>query len=263
MNTIEVKKVTVTPELATAWLDKNKINRKVRSSHVDSISNQIKDGNWMLTHQGVAFSESGILLDGQHRLLAVEQSKIPVEMFVFFGLKDDVFKAIDSGVKRSMADLSRLDQWTAEAATRVCHIVYSGRNVTPERVMKIGTTKFIDVHKKLMKACASRSKYYSAVSFRVSACLAVMEGNSFDYVSQMYSDLNLMNANNLPPIALSLIKQVTLSTIKSNNHNDTLSRGFKVFSEENKHINRLMISDSDIRETILKVKEHILSELGE
>lgn len=61
----------VTPKMAAEWLKLNTANRKLRRWWASAIASAIKRGEYVCTHQGVAFSASGVLLDGQHRLVAI------------------------------------------------------------------------------------------------------------------------------------------------------------------------------------------------
>ena len=250
----QIQKMIVTPTQATNWLQSNKQNRNVRNYWVEQLTNQIKSGNWILTHQGIAISKSGVLIDGQHRLMAIQKANIPVEMFVCFDADESIFKAIDSGIKRSMSDLTKLNKLDAEVATRVCKILFYGQGITPDRVLSIGNTGFIQTHSKLLDVCSARLKYYGSVNVRASACLAVALGSSFDYVSKIYTDLNRMEVKNLPNLAAALVKQVASNSIQANNHGDCLARTLKVFTETNKNSVRLYVSEQEIKETYEKFK---------
>jgi hypothetical protein len=94
----------VTPEMAAAWLTANTANRAVRRSHAVSLARLMRAGEWRLTHQGVAFDRSGHLIDGQHRLLAIVEAGVPVEILVFVDCPDDTFGALDRGLKRQLRD---------------------------------------------------------------------------------------------------------------------------------------------------------------
>lgn len=249
-----MQRMLVTPDQATTWLQSNNINRTVRNHWVNQLANQIKEGNWVVTHQGIALSQSGVLLDGQHRLMAIEKAQIPVEMFVCTDADESIFKAIDCGIKRSMADLTRLGRFEAEAANKVCKIVFNGRNISPEKVMLIGNSNFIKIHEKIMQFCSARARYYGSVNVRISACLAISLSNRFDYVAQVYADLNRMDIQGLPPIASCLVKQVATNGAHVSNSGDCLARTFKVFNEANRNYTRLIINEQDIQETYAKIK---------
>lgn len=96
--------VNVTPDLARRWLSANTSNRPLRKSHSASMARVMRAGEWKLTHQGVAFSEDGRLLDGQHRLHSVIDAGCAVQMLIFVGIPNDVFGALDRGLKRQLRD---------------------------------------------------------------------------------------------------------------------------------------------------------------
>jgi hypothetical protein len=94
----------VTPEAATAWLGRNTQNRHMSVGRVAALAEELTEGRWMLTHQGIAFAKSGALLDGQHRLAAIAKSGVVVPMSVTCGLDESARLVIDTGRHRSAAD---------------------------------------------------------------------------------------------------------------------------------------------------------------
>ncbi|HEY5050458.1 MAG TPA: hypothetical protein VII50_06125, partial [Acidothermaceae bacterium] len=65
---------TITPAKAAEWLEANTTNRPVSRTVVRSFAEAMKRGEWIVTHQGIAFDVSGVLIDGQHRLAAVVEA---------------------------------------------------------------------------------------------------------------------------------------------------------------------------------------------
>lgn len=96
--------VTVTPELAAEYLKANPKNRIVRPSLVDQYANEMKMGRWKLTPQCMSIRTDGTISDGQHRLLAIVQSKTTQPMYVATGVPDDISDCLDIGAKRTAAD---------------------------------------------------------------------------------------------------------------------------------------------------------------
>ncbi|MFF7414870.1 MULTISPECIES: hypothetical protein [Streptomyces] len=96
--------VKVTPEIAATFLSRDSVNRRLDMGQVRALAETILRGEWKLTHQGIAFDETGALLDGQHRLHAIIEANAPVEMLVFDGVARDVFPVLDTGKRRSAAD---------------------------------------------------------------------------------------------------------------------------------------------------------------
>ena len=74
--------MTITPDMAKAMLQSNIRNRKISHGTIEAYSQDMLSGNWGISHQGIAFNPDGKLMDGQHRLLAIIKSGIPVQMLV-------------------------------------------------------------------------------------------------------------------------------------------------------------------------------------
>ena len=95
---------TVTPVLAEEYLKANKNNRQLRKNIVAYYAKQMREGQWMLNGEGIIFNEQGALVDGQHRLAAVIESGMNVNMLVVRNADKDSFATIDSGVSRKIQD---------------------------------------------------------------------------------------------------------------------------------------------------------------
>lgn len=109
---INTKLETITPAIAKKYLQSNVLNRPIRWKHMDNLKQEILGGRWLVTHQGIAFDDEGHLLDGQHRLLAIEASGKTVQSLVTRGMDPHVngdinlytMDVIDTGRGRSAAD---------------------------------------------------------------------------------------------------------------------------------------------------------------
>lgn len=99
------KPVLITPEMAAEMLENNNNNRPLKQSKIDKYVQDMKAGNWKLTHQGIAFDKKNTLIDGQHRLSAIIKSGVSVHSFVGYGFERDVFDVIDTGGTRSKSDV--------------------------------------------------------------------------------------------------------------------------------------------------------------
>lgn len=125
-NRIPVSRVvTVTPEVAEAFLSRASVNRRLDKGRVKSLVGSILRDEWKLTHQGIAFDEAGVLLDGQHRLHAIIEANTAVRMFVFDGLSEDVFPVLDTGKRRSAADtlLSTGEKYLPLLSSTIRHVI--------------------------------------------------------------------------------------------------------------------------------------------
>jgi hypothetical protein len=94
----------VSPELAATWLTRNTSNRPLSKSTVQQLADQIQRGEWQLTHQGIAFDEDDVLIDGQHRLAAIVRAGLTVPLTVTHGVPRTAFTVMDTGRKRTGRD---------------------------------------------------------------------------------------------------------------------------------------------------------------
>lgn len=101
----ETKVVIITPEVAEKMLEGNVHNRPVHQSIVEQYADQMKRKLWQLNGESVVIDKTGTLLDGQHRLWACIESKTSFETVVVFGIEPESFSTIDTGSKRSAADV--------------------------------------------------------------------------------------------------------------------------------------------------------------
>jgi hydrogenase maturation factor len=76
----------ITPERAIAWLDYNVCNRKLNTNKVQSFARQHAGGDFIATHQGIAFNTADELADGQHTLKMIVLTGQPLTRMVTFGL---------------------------------------------------------------------------------------------------------------------------------------------------------------------------------
>ncbi|MFD9461158.1 hypothetical protein [Streptomyces sp. NPDC060027] len=103
----------VTPHIAAAWLQLNRPeNRRMSQRAVASLVSAMLAGEYLLTHQPVAFDALGRLIDGQHRLAAVVQSGVTVEMWVITGADPDTFGVVDTGLARRPTQFLRVKHST-------------------------------------------------------------------------------------------------------------------------------------------------------
>jgi hypothetical protein len=100
---------TITPARAAEWLTANTTNRPLSRPVVRSFAEAMHRGEWLVTHQGIAFDVNGVLVDGQHRLAAVIEADQPVEMTVFTDVPEGAFDVLDTGKRRTAADVLAIE----------------------------------------------------------------------------------------------------------------------------------------------------------
>src|SRR3954447_16063377 len=90
-------------------LDANTTNRPLSRTVVRAFAEAMSRGDWMVTHQGIAFDINGVLVDGQHRLAAIVEADVPVEMTVFTEVEEGTFDVLDTGKRRNAADVLAIE----------------------------------------------------------------------------------------------------------------------------------------------------------
>lgn len=101
----EYETVDVTPDKANEWLRLNRHNRQIRKSKVQHYADIMLKGDWKDEHPDpIIFDTNGVLINGQHRLLAIIQSQKTQRMRVLRGVSPDMAHVIDKGVVRDTAD---------------------------------------------------------------------------------------------------------------------------------------------------------------
>lgn len=130
---------TITPAFAKMILDRYApagTNRPLRASYAASIAAEIGKGRWNPnTHQGIAFTDGGVLADGQHRMTACFLSGLSITLPVTYGQPEDVFTVIDQNTPRAASDLislAKIDVPNAKyaAATAKAVIMLTAENFT-------------------------------------------------------------------------------------------------------------------------------------
>jgi hypothetical protein len=105
----KVELAEITPTKAHELLGMNTHNRDVRPNRVEELAGAITRGEWKVNGDAIRISATGVILDGQHRLLAVIKADKPIESFVITGLADDTQSTMDQARRRTFADSLKLD----------------------------------------------------------------------------------------------------------------------------------------------------------
>lgn len=95
---------SIDPALAATMLERNTDNRNVRHLQVRKLAEAMSRGEFGLSNDAISFSDTGRLLNGQHRLLAVLRSGRTIEALVVEGLADESMRYLDTGRARTAGD---------------------------------------------------------------------------------------------------------------------------------------------------------------
>lgn len=195
----------ITPQWASRILEtRNPVNRNVAEAVVDAYASDMAAGHWLLTHQGLAFNDSGDLIDGQHRLHAVIKSGKTVKMMVTMGIPSiqnngislNTMDAVDRHRQRSIGQqLSMAYGWTngtrvaAVARNMAVFCTNSNIKMTVPQTVEI-LNKSGDAVRRIMKTMRTNctrwnSKVASACSLYASKFPGKAEGFMQTYISSI------------------------------------------------------------------------------
>lgn len=126
---MDISVENVTPTRATAWLNFNKSNRRLRDGVVERYAEDMRNGRWTTCPVPISFYEDGDVADGQHRLWAIVESGCAQKFPVVRGLSRGDGLNIDTGVGRSLVDnakISRTDDGLTNELIAVCRGIADG-----------------------------------------------------------------------------------------------------------------------------------------
>lgn len=150
---VRVQFMLVGPEQAKAWLKHNFGNRPVSDDVVDAYARDMVAGQFITTHQGVAFNDRDDLIDGQHRLRAIVKSGCTVRLMVTFGLpsaapgrKMTTMDAVDRGRTRSVADQLKIQHGLKDGALIAMVTRGLASICSSERTRRLSVGQTLDIY---------------------------------------------------------------------------------------------------------------------
>lgn len=99
---------------AILFLDHNQQNREWKHQVSEAYAEEINDGKWEFTNQGLGLLVTGNLGDGQHRAGGGAMSGKTVRIVVAFGMAVTSIIAVDTGHRRQASDFLAIEKAVAE-----------------------------------------------------------------------------------------------------------------------------------------------------
>lgn len=133
-------------------LQNNNMNRKMTRANVDYIKSEIESGKFVINGSSIVISEDGVLLDGQHRLKAISELNVELNMIVVRNAKKDVFSTIDSGKTRNAGDVLSSEKIPnanviASSIKRIIEEFSSKRKTSKNGAIKLSNTEVLEFYK--------------------------------------------------------------------------------------------------------------------
>lgn len=239
------EEVVLTPAMAQEFLKVNVINRPLTRSIVDSWRAIYERGEYVKTHQGMAFSDTKLMLDGQHRCVAMAEMPegFSVRMNVTFDLPEAAFSAMDVGRKRTASEVLRESQRLVECARFLARL-YLGRSnlVTPAYLVQ-----FVDVirgtHDRLVAFCPASTKMWTSGPVRAAAVMSVLAGQDEDFIHIVYRSLATSDFDAMTQSAQTLYKAHVSGSLRATNSHDTYAKALKVFDVRQQTLKVIKVLD--------------------
>lgn len=123
----------ITPEIAADMLTRNDGNRPLRPRTWQGYAKDMLAGKWRQTHEAIAVTTSGRLINGQHRLTAVVHSGIAQVFWVavYDSAETAMDLPIDFGARRTISDILKEDRMHVETANAVYRYAIVRHATTP------------------------------------------------------------------------------------------------------------------------------------
>jgi hypothetical protein len=242
---------TITPEDAELLLTLNyENNRRETDSRWGKYALTMEDGGWIATHQGIALTEDGVLIDGQHRLMAIIEYGNPVEMLITTGLGKEAYETIDRGMSRTFAQAFEMKPKRAEVSACIARIVWSAANATDDRIRDVAAAidPTLDAVIGSGVFTKPKQKLIGSAPLITSAVISVLSGIPDKYVRDMYHTLKTADLEDLqcvlalPPVAQSLLAQIKSDLVHSGGaSSDIIARGLVVFDPKKHNVKKITL----------------------
>lgn len=236
---------SISPQKAREYLQCNTGNRSIRMTHVRYLMDLIERGEWLLTHQGIAFDIAGVLKDGQHRLVAVSMGTKTVQMMVTRGLDCNTMMGIDRQITKSISDVTGIPKRQADVFNIFALLITSGDltgKVSPQKVLQVAKvfgemTQLLD-----SEAPTSRASLTSA-PIRAAAVLAALAGNP--EAMKQYRAITVLDFNEMCPVVQSFVKQLVRggNTGRGGMRELLFVRAMTAFDPESRNNTKIQIKD--------------------
>jgi hypothetical protein len=106
---------TITPAGADGLLSSNTLNRRIKNPHLEKMARDMSAGEWRFTGHPITIDSEGVLIDGQHRLLAVIRSGIAQRFLIIENLHPESRVVTDTNAVRSFNDWLVMEEYTNTA----------------------------------------------------------------------------------------------------------------------------------------------------
>lgn len=174
----------MTPEAATHIISNLHLptNRNDKPFRRQALRADLLSGNFLLTHQGIAFNEDGLLCDGQNRLMEIASTGVTVPLLVFWNVPNQAMSVLDSGTPRSAEDAAKISGRvgvTKSHASAARRMIQSVEIFRAEVTSTTELVQFIDRHREAIDFAVNHISKNSGVK-------GIATGSVFGAVARAY-----------------------------------------------------------------------------
>jgi hypothetical protein len=217
---MKIQIVTVTPELASMILESNRLNRSIKKNHVRYLANQMTNGEWELSPQGIALEgsikEPERVLDGQHRLLAIVESGKCFEMVIAEFCDPKVYGILDTGIVRNMRDLTGIERKVIDVVSYLIQ-VSAGHNMRSTAAKVLDSVKIMQpVIDAMGETFTLSTKIVMQAPIRAAFACRVLEDQSrATEINTIMRHVSSFDTNGIPKVWASWLKRMHTGNLTS------------------------------------------------
>jgi len=216
-------------------------NRRMRMWWANAIAQMIRRGEYVASPQPISFDDSGVLIDGQHRLKGIALSGKTLPLLVAYNVSHNARLFIDTGMRRTTEDCTGLDKKTSEVARRAVTTLYGGVEArNSNTVLRIAQSGIEDVSKALNSYSSRSTKIFCSSPMRLAAITLVMDGHDQNRVFERY-DIFARQEYGLMTKRMVSFNQQTIGG--KFNPNSLLARAMSILSPRKKDDCRFRLND--------------------
>lgn len=202
---------TITPEKAEEYLRHNVNNRNLHPTRVKALQRDIEANAFLVTHQCIAFNAMGDLIDGQHRLWAIIESGITVQMYVARYERTETAMALpfDMGLTRKTHDILDISRKASEIASAILRLKWADRKFTPHDIQACMERHGNSIQRVMTECSSHTSKHRSSAGAKAAVVLLVEHyPDDVHSILQQYNKMLLLDLDGMWPSVAACIKSL-------------------------------------------------------
>ena len=230
VNLVDLQVIYVTPEMAAEWLRSNTANRKPSQAAVRRWAKIMLAHSWKLCADAIAFDVNGVLINGQHRLMAVVESNMTLPFVVAFNFPEDSKESFDIGKKRQLHEIITIGGYDiSQTHAGVCKYLLTPWNQTgtiePDhdihrnRIKRIHTT----VKEKIsfIEGCINGKEFTSAEIASMTALFQAVDDEVLvaDFINLLQHGVRCDNTRQPGDVATVRYREFRLTQLAKNKRN--------------------------------------------